>query len=153
MTATNHAVTGAIIVAAVTNPIIGLPLALMSHFALDSLPHFGAHTKAKAGSREFTGILTFDGVLLIAILVAVSFASHSVGIDWWLLPLGALLAVVPDIMWLKHYQNDLRGEEKHWDKMRYYHKKIQQWELSSGWIIEIIWFVAAVLLLNRLLFS
>jgi hypothetical protein len=41
MTATNHAITGAIIAVVIDKPVIALPLALLSHFAQDALPHFG----------------------------------------------------------------------------------------------------------------
>lgn len=152
MTATNHAVTGAIIAAVIPHPLIGLPLALLSHFVLDSIPHFGAHTKAKPDSKEFAAILATDGFLLISFLIIVTLAGYEAGYQWWLLPVGALLGVLPDIMWIKHYRNDLRGEEKHWDYIRHFHKKIQRWEIPSGWVIETVWFLAVVIVLNRIIF-
>ena len=41
MTATNHALSGALIGLAVMQPILALPLAFVSHFMLDAVPHFG----------------------------------------------------------------------------------------------------------------
>jgi len=153
VTATNHAVFGALTVAVISNPVIGLPLALLSHFALDSLPHFGAHTIAEPGSREFNSILIFDITLGICVILVVGLAGSRTGYPWWLLPVGAILGMIPDLMWLKHYRNDIHGEEKHWDKVRHVHKKIQNWELSWGWIIEIIWYVATVGILSQVLFA
>lgn len=152
MTATNHAVMGSIVAVGVVNPVIGLPLALASHFLLDALPHFGAHTIAKPGSKEFSAIITFDTFLTVSFFVIASFAGYRAGLPIWLVPVGAMLGWIPDAMWYKHYQNDLRGEDKHWDIVRRAHKKIQRYEVSWGWIVESVWFVASVALLSWLIF-
>lgn len=153
MTATNHAVVGSLIVATVANPVIGLPLALLSHFALDSLPHFGAHTVASPKSKEFKAILIMDGFLLTCFIILVTFAGIRAGFEWWLLPAGAFLAWIPDVMWYKHYQNDLKDQTKIWDPVRRFHKRIQRWEVPWGWVVESIWFVIAVGLLRISIFG
>lgn len=153
MTAVNHALTGAIVATAVTNPYVGLPLALLSHFALDSLPHFGAHTVANPKTKDFRAILITDTILTATLLALATFASYRVGMNWVVVFLGGFLGWLPDVMWYKHYQSDLRGEPKQWDKVRTFHKKIQRWEVSWGWAVEVLWFVAGVLILNRLIFG
>jgi ABC-type dipeptide/oligopeptide/nickel transport system permease component len=153
MTATNHALTGSIIAAAVPNPVIGLPLALLSHFVLDALPHFGAHTVANPKTKEFRAILITDSIMTAVLLLFVAFASYRMGMNWFVVFMGGFLAWLPDVMWYKHYQSDLRGEPKQWDRLRTFHKKIQQWEVSWGWAVEIVWFVAGVLVLNRIIFQ
>ena len=40
MTATNHALTGATIATLVRQPYLAIPLAFLSHFFCDALPHF-----------------------------------------------------------------------------------------------------------------
>lgn len=40
MTATAHAVLGTVIAAKVGNPLLAIPLALISHFAADAIPHW-----------------------------------------------------------------------------------------------------------------
>lgn len=152
MTATNHAVMGSLIVAAVANPVIGLPLALLSHFVLDSLPHFGAHTVANPRSKEFRAIITTDAFLTISFMIVITFAGIRAGYEWWLLPLGGLLGWAPDLMWYKHYQSDLNGHTKEWDPVRTFHKRIQRWEVSWGWTVECAWFIIMVGLLSRILF-
>ncbi|MEX2027939.1 MAG: hypothetical protein WD988_00375 [Candidatus Curtissbacteria bacterium] len=47
MTATAHALIGASIAAAITNPYIGIPLAFFSHFLADLVPHWDAATNRK----------------------------------------------------------------------------------------------------------
>jgi glycerol uptake facilitator-like aquaporin len=153
MTAVNHALTGSIIAAAIAYPIVGLPLALLSHFALDSLPHFGAHTVTNPKTKEFRAILVTDSILTAVLLIFTAFATYRVGMNWVVVFLGGFLGWLPDVMWYKHYQSDLRGEPKQWDTVRSFHKKIQRWEVSWGWAVEILWFVAGVIVLNRLIFG
>lgn len=50
MTATAHALIGASIAARVTNPYIGIPLAIASHFIADLVPHWDAGTNHKKKS-------------------------------------------------------------------------------------------------------
>ena len=56
MTATAHAVIGAVIAAKVSDPLIGIPLALASHVIADLIPHWdaGTHYKKKTGKQLFT---------------------------------------------------------------------------------------------------
>lgn len=153
MTATNHAVTGAVITASIANPFIGLPLALISHFFLDAIPHFGAHTVASVKSKEFKYILITDGILLMSFLLIAGYAGYKAGFDWWLIPLGGFLGASPDVMWINHYKADLNGSEKQWGFIRKFHKVIQQWEFSWGWVVESIWFITFVFLLKVVLFT
>ncbi len=50
MTATAHALIGASIAARITNPIIGIPTAIISHFLADLVPHWDAGTNHKEKS-------------------------------------------------------------------------------------------------------
>jgi hypothetical protein len=69
MTAASHALIGAAIAARVTNPIIGLPLAFLSHFLADLTPHWDFSTnKNLKGSRRFFYEAAFDVILGFAIV-------------------------------------------------------------------------------------
>ena len=52
MTATGHAVIGVVIASGVSNPVIGIPLAIVSHLAADAFPHWDVATNVKKKSRE-----------------------------------------------------------------------------------------------------
>lgn len=52
MTATGHALVATLIVAKIPNPYVSLPLALVSHFACDLIPHWDSGTQHKKKSRE-----------------------------------------------------------------------------------------------------
>lgn len=153
MTAVNHAVMGSVVVAAVGNPVLGVPLALTSHFVLDALPHFGAHTVAHPKTNEFRAVILTDTFLTASFLLISGFAGYAAGLPVWLLPLGGFMGWLPDVMWYKHYQSDLKGEEKQWDWLRRFHKSIQKYERSWGWMVEILVFVCLIILLNRIVFK
>ena len=50
MTATAHALIGASIAVKVVNPILGIPLAIISHFIADLIPHWDAGTNHRQKS-------------------------------------------------------------------------------------------------------
>ena len=52
MTATAHALIGASIAARVTNPLLGIPLAIASHFIADLIPHWDEGTNHRKKSIE-----------------------------------------------------------------------------------------------------
>lgn len=47
MTATGHALVGTAIAVSISNPVIGLPLAFVSHIACDAFPHWDTGWKMK----------------------------------------------------------------------------------------------------------
>ncbi|MBI2034986.1 MAG: hypothetical protein HYT11_04605 [Candidatus Levybacteria bacterium] len=55
MTATSHAIIGAVIAAKISNPILAIPIAIFSHIAADAFPHWdtGTHKPNKSRRRFF----------------------------------------------------------------------------------------------------
>lgn len=75
MTATAHALIGASIAAKIANPLLGIPLAIFSHFAADMIPHWDAGTNHKKKTKLRLALeATFD-VLLGFVLVFSIFRS------------------------------------------------------------------------------
>lgn len=100
MTATNHALSGAVIGLSITHPAIALPLAFASHFVLDVVPHFGlekftGYWKQKELFRKF--ILT-DALLLCLFFVFLLFAKAPL-----LVFACVFLACLPDTAWAYRY--------------------------------------------------
>ena len=54
MTLTAHSLIAAAIVSKVTNPVIGLPLVLISHFVADKVPHWDVMTDKNKGNKQIT---------------------------------------------------------------------------------------------------
>lgn len=76
MVATTHAIVGASIAVNIPHPFIAYPLALLSHFVLDLLPHWdqGINWKQKSARRRFFEC-TFD-VLIGLFTVSVLFVGR-----------------------------------------------------------------------------
>ncbi len=145
MTATNHALTGAFIGLAIGQPLIALPAALASHFICDVIPHFRANdSEDLLMSKFFRNYLVIDAslcVLLVMILAVLQPAN-------WLLAAGcAFVATAPDLAWINKYISTLRG--KHWRPSRYsqFAKRIQWFEKPIGAVVEVVWFVAMIILI------
>jgi hypothetical protein len=135
MTATNHTVTGMLILAAVPQPVMLVP-AFLAHFVLDSLPHFGAgnHTQ-----KSFIAILFGDMLLASLLLLGVLMIRPE---HWPLIMLGGIACASPDLMWLGPWLRELSGKTKNkFGIFRRFHSWIQWGERTWGIGIEIIWFV------------
>jgi hypothetical protein len=57
MTATAHALVSGAIAAAIPNPYISLPLAFISHFIMDAIPHWDFGTNWRSRSKSETGLV------------------------------------------------------------------------------------------------
>ena len=101
---TPHFLTGAAIVKLVPNPVIGLPLALLSHFVLDMMPHndFGIKPGASLKSifskenkqrNFFIAVMSIDIILLILSFLWLLFTS-----DYYWLVIGGGVAISPDAL-------------------------------------------------------
>ena len=73
MTATAHALIGASIAVKVANPILGIPLAIFSHFIADLIPHWDAGTNHRQKSMTRLRLEATIDVLLGFILVFLIF--------------------------------------------------------------------------------
>lgn len=74
MTATGHAVIGVVIAAAVSNPVLAIPLAVVSHVAADLFPHWdpGTNRDKKSYNKFFSGaVVDVLSSLIITFLLIV----------------------------------------------------------------------------------
>lgn len=98
-----HALTGGVIAYKIGNPLISLPLAFLSHFALDLLPHWNPHIteeKKKLGHiKKSTMLLIFADSLLgliLGLLIASKKLPDAGGV--MLVIAGCFLGVLPDLI-------------------------------------------------------
>lgn len=146
MTATNHALTGAFLVIAIDKPYIALPVAFLSHFVIDILPHWDHRVPKKWQRVVDLGDLFLAGLLILLLIVVID---KSV----LLVLAGAFLGTLPDAMWLPEILQgrSVRMEgDKFLLKVRRAHHKIQWSETTKGFIFEADWFVLILLLINGL---
>jgi len=150
MRAINHAMTGAIIGLSIANPV-ALPLAFVSHYVLDGLPHHGSK-KGSIESGFFKFTLALDTVLCISLVVVIGFKHPAY---WWLAAVCAFLAASPDFMWLGDFIAALHGktrkELRHRHRVVQWHNWVQWFEKPIGIIIELVWAAAASIFLIYLL--
>lgn len=146
MTATNHALTGSLIGLAIGFPWVAIPLAVLSHFVCDALPHYGAGPDS-AGTSRFKKMLAYDafGAFLVVLVLAVFQPQY-----WVLAAFCAFFAASPDFMWIKKFLRAQRGEPEAAKPplLLRFHAKIQWFERPAGVFFEIAWAIAAVILLK-----
>lgn len=146
MTATSHAITGAFVATLIKEPLAALPLAFLSHFLLDLMPHigldeYGGHLKKKA---LFHRILFIDAILLAAFFGFL--ISVNVG---WLIFAGAIVSGMPDIGWAYRYTVQEKAGSFTPKPMGWFsrvHSKIQWHQTLKGAFFEIPFTIAVFIL-------
>jgi hypothetical protein len=149
MTATNHAITGAVIALAVKQPVLAIPLAFLSHYLVDVIPHFEARDLPKRWSQIFIGsdlAVFFIGTLSVLFFLHFKIAS-------WIVAASMSAAALPDFAWIWRYLR-IRDLDKTFDEpmssLSRLHLKIQISESLRGIWIEAAWFIAALALIIKL---
>lgn len=99
MTATSHALIGASIGAALPNPALALPLAFLSHFLCDKVPHWDTMTEKKLKTKTQIIRETILDVMLSLGLVAIIFIGLFHVTNPTTVLLAAFMAQLPD--WLE----------------------------------------------------
>lgn len=151
MTASNHALTGAVIGLASGIPIIAVPLAVLSHFICDALPHYGATNGDESiGSNRFRNMVIVDALvcLVLVAVLAVTQPQH-----WLLAAVCAFAATSPDLMWIKKYRQAQKGEAttRPQPALLRFHAAIQWFERPIGIVFEVFWATVALILLKVLI--
>lgn len=148
MTATNHALTGALIGLAVGNPYIALPAALASHFVCDALPHFGPSNPNDLLTSNKFKIMLIAEALLCFTIVLILFITHP--LHWQVAVVSAFLATSPDLMWIGRFRRAQRGQTdaKKPSALLRFHKSIQWFERPIGAFFELAWAIAGIILLK-----
>lgn len=149
MTATNHALTGAIIGLAVGQPLIAVPAAFASHFVCDALPHYGsADPKGVLRTKGFRDYLLTEATLCLLLVVVLCLTRPE---HWMLGAVCAFLAASPDFLWINRYIKLRDGREWHPNVFSRFAIRIQWFQKPVGAVFEVIWFIAAVTVLSRLI--
>jgi hypothetical protein len=148
MTATNHALTGALIGLTVHNPWVALPAALFSHIICDIIPHFALTDKNWLKRRSFTQYLILDASLCL-LLVGLIFAFQPG--YWQQASVCAFLATSPDLLWIRQlvFARQNRSYHRFW--LERFLGWIQWFQRPVGAFVELAWFVGAGILLWQFL--
>lgn len=143
MRAINHALTGAFIGFSVGQPLLAIPLAVGSHFVLDAIPHFGID-KDDITKRWFHYLLIADAVLCLGLVLALALTRHQY---WLVAAVSAFAASAPDFLSINRYL-------RHWLRLPWrpgayarFATGLQWFERPAGAVVEIAWFMAALICL------
>jgi len=149
MTATNHSITAANI-ALITKTWWILPIAFLSHFVLDGLPHFGVKNGTH-NDKKFLAVYGTDFVLLCVLWLSVLlFGGHY----RYLLFAAMTAAAIPDIVWI--YRLYLEFKKKPLPKknsLTRFHSAIQWGERTWGWMIELGWLSGMTIIFISLMYK
>ncbi|HSW85706.1 MAG TPA: hypothetical protein VLF79_03820 [Candidatus Saccharimonadales bacterium] len=150
MRAINHALTGAIIGLTVSEPLIAIPVALGSHYLLDMIPHFGAGLPGNQELRTamFRRLLYVDALLCFILVICLAIFSPA---HWQLAIVCATIAAAPDALSYERYRSVIRGRKWKENLHSRFARKIQWFERPVGAIIELEWFIAALLVIRFLI--
>lgn len=151
MTAPNHALTGAVIGLTITSPWLAVPMAFLSHFVLDAIPHYdvpGGSNAERIGSRQMFYIQIVGGALLCFFIVLGLFLASPE--SWVLAAFCAFIATSPDLLsfprFLSVKKNGVDPLQKWWF-WRVHHNI--QWKVGKRlWVVEAVWAGVMLLLLN-----
>ena len=148
MTATNHALTGAAVGLVITDTFLAVPLAFLSHFVVDMIPHFSFAEK-DLFTKKYNGYLITD--LLLTTLLASVFLFAFATANWHVF-LCIFAAVIPDIAWAYHrlFQERIRRQKLNYDRFSRIHLKLQAKTKpmsKSGIRNELIWLIGMALII------
>lgn len=163
MTATNHALTGAVVALALKRPELALPAAFLSHFVIDMIPHYNppgasrhnfksysASWTKKMDRKSFKIIFALDMVLLLVVMISLPFLSPP-DVSPATVFLGMLLAISPDFVggfqYLISAVSNMKFKNGWFTKI---HIRLQLLERPWGIYIELVWAAAMLAILNHL---
>jgi len=153
VTAPNHALTGAFIGLSISNPVLALPLALVSHLVCDFIPHYDQPEPLaldRIKSRRFIYEQIVTGAVLCFLLVVVLAVTQPR--HWLLAAVCAFAAASPDLLWIPRFVHIKRtGQDITLRGWFWFHDSLA---LTTGpryiWL-ELAWFVAFGALVARML--
>ena len=149
MTATNHALTGAIIGLTVATPF-AFVLALLSHFALDAIPHFGTDEvdSDRLKKKLFEKYLIAEFIVCVTIVVVLRVQSPS----FWLVPaVCAFIATSPDLISYRRFSATRKNKVFKPNMYERFAGDIQWFEKPIGAVVEVVWAISAITMLAILI--
>jgi LexA-binding, inner membrane-associated putative hydrolase len=148
MLVTNHVLSGAVVGAALRNPIPAFAVGVASHFALDSVPHWGQWDS----DQQFFRVAVIDGLTGLTTMAAMTRLARRNGTPWLALSVlaGMAGAALPD---LDKPAKILLGHTLWPEKVNDFHHRIQDEAPHRFYSHEVVgavtFVVGAVALIRR----
>ncbi len=139
----NHAGTGIIIALTVRRPELAIPLALVSHFILDMLPHSRVAHRASVMAPYL--ITEAIGATVLTVVCMMAFPSSAI-----LIFACAIAAYAPDFLWPFRYGYGINlARVRGFEHFFRFHKAIQWSETYRGWLVEVLYFCIVIIFLTH----
>lgn len=137
MSITNHAAVAAILALTIKNPVVVIPLVLISHYVLDAFPHFG-YAGGGGFGEAFKHRLTYFyiGLDVLGSIIVI----WSIWATAWLVYISALTAVIPDMGHIyRYFFKERKGLSKpgEGNLLSSFHHKIEWCERPWGLYVEV----------------
>lgn len=127
-----HALIGAAIATAIPDPRISLPLALLSHFVTDYVPHWNPHLNTELKSTGHVSTQSKIIVMLDAGLALMAGTYVAAKSDHFMVVVAAcFLAVLPDVAEIPYYFLGLKNIT--WIKRLIDYQRAHQWNVKPFW--------------------
>lgn len=167
MTATNHALTGAAIAMLIKRPELAIPMAFLSHFALDAIPHYNppAMTKKqfknyedawakKLHNKTFLVIFPLDMLLFLGVLIITPLLAPA-HVSPLTVFFSAIAAASPDfdggLKFLLRHFGLMRKKAREAGQFSRFHIWLQWMErpwgiyVEMGWLAFVLWSVSKLI--------
>jgi hypothetical protein len=155
VTATNHALTGAAIALIINEPVLAIPVAFLSHYVIDVLPHFGIPGSIKERNKSLLGrvVVLVDAFCFITSLIVLPLLAHRINVNPWLVLACMLAAFAPDAVYLIRFPKELKtGEFIKGGVFSRFHRKIQLCERPWGILVEVVFMGLMLIFLAKKLY-
>lgn len=146
MTSTTHLLTGAALSKFLPAPI-AIPLAFVSHFVLDALPHFGYKTIEER--LRHLGLFKLVVIADVAFSLLIAVWLIKTGHYFWLI--NGLIAYSPDLIWIYRFTVEEKfGKVKPTKGNRFvqFHRHIQKYERLWGIVVEVVYGLTLVYIIK-----
>lgn len=146
MTTANHILTGTLLAVTIKEPAAVLPLALLSHFVLDAVPHYGPNDASISQKQKVHAHLRVEALGLIGIVALIFTGVYG----WNLALLASFVAILPDFEWPFRYIFYERFDKTPPPSITaHFHSRIQQFERPWGLYVEIVYFISGYFILTN----
>ncbi|MDP1743407.1 MAG: hypothetical protein Q8L51_01320 [Candidatus Amesbacteria bacterium] len=130
-----HVLVGAAIGVTVSNPVLSLPLSLLSHFATDYLPHWNPHINTeikKYGSitQQSLLILAADSGGALVLGSSIAYLKSQSLSQFLVIMACCLMAVLPDVLEIPYY---FFKQKISWMEKLIDFQRAHQWNVPALW--------------------
>jgi hypothetical protein len=136
MTATAHALIGASIATRILNPLIGIPVAIASHFVADLIPHWDAGTNHRNKSSLRLKLEAVFDVLLGFALVLILFRTQTAQNPLYMFTM-VISAQLPDWLAAPDYMFNLKFPPFSW-MQKIGHETQTRMQLPWGLVTQVV---------------